>query len=113
MGECWCEGEETWMSMVGLPAASGSIRHTILSHPPFPCSFGADWDVFQQQFEEAFTQWPLAVGTGNHERDWPGSGDAFDNTARDSGGCRRFKALGEIIVNGHREIVWEAAECSG
>ena len=29
---------------------------------------------------------PLAVGMGNHERDWPGTGDAFGDSASDSGG---------------------------
>jgi hypothetical protein len=47
--------------------------------------YGADWDVFGDQFESVFTQWPMAVGTGNHERDWPHTDDAFANTARDSG----------------------------
>ncbi|KAI8476656.1 MAG: Metallo-dependent phosphatase-like protein [Monoraphidium minutum] len=48
--------------------------------------FAADWDVFGSQFEPAFTRWPVMVGTGNHERDWPGTGDAFQDTSLDSGG---------------------------
>ncbi len=56
------------------------------SWPPAPYSgFAADWDFFGEQFERAFTRWPLAVGMGNHERDWPGTGDAFNNTSSDSG----------------------------
>lgn len=37
------------------------------------------------QFERSFTRFPLAVGMGNHERDWPGTGDAFEDKAKDSG----------------------------
>jgi len=37
------------------------------------------------QFEQSFTRFPLAVGMGNHERDWPGTGDAFEDKAADSG----------------------------
>ena len=48
--------------------------------------YAADWDFFGQQFEASFTRWPLAIGMGNHERDWPGTGDAFNDTAADSGG---------------------------
>ena len=47
--------------------------------------FAADWDVFGSMFEPAFTRWPLMVGTGNHERDWPGTGDAFGDLSLDSG----------------------------
>ena len=49
--------------------------------------FAADWDVFGEMFEAAaFTRWPVLVGVGNHERDWPGTGDAFEGLSRDSGG---------------------------
>jgi hypothetical protein len=52
----------------------------------FRRGYGADWDWWGAQFEPAFRSWPMAVGTGNHERDWPGTGDAFKGTSRDSGG---------------------------
>ena len=47
--------------------------------------YAADWDYFGQQFERSFTMFPLAVGMGNHERDWPSTGDAFGDMASDSG----------------------------
>ncbi|GBF92766.1 hypothetical protein Rsub_05135 [Raphidocelis subcapitata] len=48
--------------------------------------FAADWDTFGKQFEPAFTRYPVMVAPGNHEADWPGTGDAFENKSRDSGG---------------------------
>eukprot|EP00798_Chlamydomonas_sp_ICE-L_P027166 gene27165-2406_t len=52
----------------------------------YAVGYGADWDQFGHQFEKAFTTFPLMVGTGNHERDYPGTGDAFADQASDSGG---------------------------
>ncbi|GAX76824.1 hypothetical protein CEUSTIGMA_g4270.t1 [Chlamydomonas eustigma] len=52
----------------------------------YAMGYGADWDYFGEQFESAFTRWPLAVAMGNHERDWPGTGDAFLDMSSDSGG---------------------------
>ncbi|KAF8067344.1 PAP1 [Scenedesmus sp. PABB004] len=49
----------------------------------------AEWDYFGHQFDPAFSAWPLAVATGNHERDWPGTGDVLDGMPvrdGDSGG---------------------------
>lgn len=42
------------------------------------------WDVFMDQFEVLATKAPVMLVAGNHERDFPGSGDRF-NTASDSG----------------------------
>ena len=39
--------------------------------------YGADWDVFGYQFEEAFAQWPLMTAPGNHEKDYPFTGVHF------------------------------------
>ncbi len=50
--------------------------------------YASDWDVWFDQFQQAFSRWPLMVGTGNHERDFKGTGDAFGDTARDSGAFR-------------------------
>lgn len=42
------------------------------------------WDVFMDQFEVLATKAPVMLVAGNHERDFPDSGDRF-NTASDSG----------------------------
>lgn len=42
------------------------------------------WDVFMDQFEVLATKAPVMLVAGNHERDFPSSGDRF-NTASDSG----------------------------
>lgn len=47
--------------------------------------YGAIWDRFFEQFQDVFGRVPLATVPGNHERDWPGSGDRFP-AVRDSGG---------------------------
>lgn len=49
--------------------------------------YAVDWDIFGMQFEPAFTRWPLMVGTGNHERDWPGTGDVFEESLDSGGEC--------------------------
>lgn len=50
--------------------------------------------MFGTQFEPAFTRWPVMVAPGNHERDWPGTGDAFGGLSTDSGeGGRRRRPL--------------------
>ncbi|DBB10212.1 TPA: hypothetical protein ACH3X3_001785 [Trebouxia sp. C0006] len=43
------------------------------------------WDVFMDQFEVLATKAPVMLVAGNHERDFPSSGDRY-NTAEDSGG---------------------------
>lgn len=42
------------------------------------------WDVFMDQFEVLATKAPVMLVAGNHERDFPLSGDRY-NTASDSG----------------------------
>ncbi|KAK9918496.1 hypothetical protein WJX75_004496 [Coccomyxa subellipsoidea] len=44
------------------------------------------WDVFMHQMEPLASQMPWMLTEGNHERDWPYSGDRFLNLATDSGG---------------------------
>ncbi|CAL8471735.1 g11277 [Coccomyxa elongata] len=44
------------------------------------------WDVFMHQMEPLVSQMPWMLTEGNHERDWPYSGDRFLNLATDSGG---------------------------
>ncbi|EIE21772.1 Metallo-dependent phosphatase [Coccomyxa subellipsoidea C-169] len=44
------------------------------------------WDVFMHQMEPLVSQMPWMLTEGNHERDWPYSGDRFLNLASDSGG---------------------------
>ncbi|MEW5319108.1 MAG: hypothetical protein WDW38_010278 [Sanguina aurantia] len=76
---------------VKLPAAlvaaeSDAQLALLIGDLAYALGYGADWDVFGQQFEEAFTMWPLLTGVGNHERDFPTTGDAFNNSSTDSGG---------------------------
>jgi hypothetical protein len=30
----------------------------------YALGYAADWDVFNAQWQQAFTRWPMAVGTG-------------------------------------------------
>ena len=52
-----------------MPSLSPCIYCNSPSSPP-AAQFAVDWDYFGAQFESAFTRWPLAVGMGNHERDY-------------------------------------------
>lgn len=45
----------------------------------------AEWDAFMGQIEPVATRVPYMTGEGNHERDYPRSGDRYTN-ATDSGG---------------------------
>ncbi|ONK60187.1 uncharacterized protein A4U43_C08F15310 [Asparagus officinalis] len=44
----------------------------------------SQWDRFTSQIEPIASAVPYMVGSGNHERDWPGSGSFYEN--KDSGG---------------------------
>ncbi|XP_042497349.1 probable inactive purple acid phosphatase 1 isoform X2 [Macadamia integrifolia] len=44
----------------------------------------SQWDQFTAQVEPIASTVPYMTGSGNHERDWPGSGSFYQNT--DSGG---------------------------
>lgn len=48
------------------------------------------WDVFMDQFEVLATQAPVMLVAGNHERDFPDSGDRY-GTNIDSGKSRDRK----------------------
>lgn len=50
------------------------------------CSgYGTQWDVFMDMMEPLVTQLPYMTLIGNHERDWPDTGDRYLNGVRDSG----------------------------
>lgn len=44
----------------------------------------SQWDQFTEQVEPVASAIPYMIGSGNHERDWPGTGSFYGNT--DSGG---------------------------
>ncbi|PKI31480.1 hypothetical protein CRG98_048127 [Punica granatum] len=44
----------------------------------------SQWDQFTAQVEPIASKVPYMVGSGNHERDWPGTGSFYENM--DSGG---------------------------
>ncbi|KAM0862339.1 hypothetical protein ACQ4PT_045332 [Festuca glaucescens] len=44
----------------------------------------SQWDQFTSQIEPIASTVPYMIGSGNHERDWPGTGSFYGN--RDSGG---------------------------
>lgn len=47
--------------------------------------FSSQWDVFFDQIQPLTTRMPYMTVPGNHERDWPNSGDRFP-AQYDSGG---------------------------
>ena len=48
--------------------------------------FMSQWDVYWNQLGPAVRAVPYMTVPGNHERDWPGSGDRFQGKSWDSGG---------------------------
>jgi hypothetical protein len=55
----------------------------------------SQWDRYHAQIEPLVTAVPYMVAIGNHERDWPGSGDRFPSMQDSGGECgvaheRRF-----------------------
>ncbi|GAX76191.1 hypothetical protein CEUSTIGMA_g3635.t1 [Chlamydomonas eustigma] len=71
----------------------------------YAMGYVSDWDYFTHQFEPAFTQFPTAFGLGNHERDWPYTGDAFNNTSHDSGGECGIAILKRFYTPGSRRAL--------
>lgn len=51
----------------------------------YACGYGAIWALFWDRWERVFARLPLMTAVGNHERDWPNSGDRFPDQ-HDSGG---------------------------
>jgi hypothetical protein len=49
--------------------------------------YGTQWDVYMDLMEPLLTKVPYMTVIGNHERDWPGTGDRFTADVRDSGVC--------------------------
>ena len=47
--------------------------------------YAVQWETFFDQLSPVVRRMPLMTVIGNHERDWPGSGDRF-GMAYDSGG---------------------------
>jgi hypothetical protein len=69
-----------------LPKESQAALALLIGDVSYAQGYASLWDWFGTQFQSSFAQWPLALGIGNHERDWPYTGDVYNNTARDSGG---------------------------
>lgn len=63
------------------------------------------WDVFMDQFEVLATKAPVMLVAGNHERDFPLSGDRF-NTASDSGELLGAQCSWAVMLN---DIAWAMA----
>lgn len=63
--------------------------------------YGAQWEVFADQIQPVARRMPWMTVGGNHERDWPDSGDRYGNVM-DSGGspyvCQYSIATGAAAV---------------
>jgi hypothetical protein len=65
----------------------------------------SQWDQFTAQVEPIASSVPYMVGSGNHERDWPGSGSFYGNL--DSGGECGVPAQNMFYVPAeNREQFW-------
>lgn len=70
---------------------SGEKGYQLLLHNgdiSYARGYVSQWDNFHNQMETVTTKMPYMVAPGNHERNWPGTGDRFDGRGLvyDSGG---------------------------
>ncbi|GFR45131.1 hypothetical protein Agub_g6511 [Astrephomene gubernaculifera] len=76
------------MAAEGGGAAGGvGAPYSLLLHNgdlSYARGYGTQWDNFMHQIQPLAARMPYMVAAGNHERDWPGSGDIFQ--VEDSGG---------------------------
>jgi hypothetical protein len=70
----------------------------------FLISLLLQWDNFMHQMEPLVSAVPYMTTHGNHERDWPNSGDRF-TTAYDSGGRRSRYGLTQALL-AQQQCVW-------
>ena len=73
--------------LLALPSSS----HAMVVHSgdiSYARGYQAIWPSFFDQIEPVASRVPWMTTLGNHERDWPGSGDRFDpkDNVNDSGG---------------------------
>jgi len=69
----------------------------------------SQWDQFTAQVEPIASTVPYMVGSGNHERDWPGSGSFYGNL--DSGGECGVPAQNMFYVPAeNREQFWYSTD---
>lgn len=93
MGETYEDGSQYhWEE----PAAVNTTTHMarigggnidVILHPgdlAYATGYESEWDRFMEAIEELASQAPYMTGQGNHERDYPGSGNSIG--AGDSGG---------------------------
>lgn len=91
----------------GAPNVSFALAREI-GFPDFIMHYGdisyargyvSEWDLFHHLNAQMMATHPWMVAMGNHERDWPGSGDRFDLVEDSGGECgvayqRRFPMPG-------------------
>lgn len=89
--------------LVVVPPAKALLMPLPLPHgrlSPNPTRFATLWDLYFDQVEPIATRVPLLATIGNHESNWPGHADKWNDSRTDSGGeCgvpweRRFQMPG-------------------
>lgn len=71
-GACLCPSKPASL-LVAVSVGNGGHR-----------GFATQWEVFFEQMAPLVRHMPYVIQIGNHERDWPGSGDRYHNIT-DSG----------------------------
>ena len=60
--------------------------------------YSSQWDVFFDQIQPLGRAMPYMTLIGNHERDWPGSGDRYPNGVIDSGAVAERGSCGTMLL---------------
>ncbi|KAK9830188.1 hypothetical protein WJX72_010191 [[Myrmecia] bisecta] len=93
MGQAEADGSNELSEMLpSLNTTRGMLNetdyHQLVVHNgdiSYARGYVAQWDAFFDQIQPLATRMPYMTVIGNHERDWPGSGDRYP-TQMDSGG---------------------------
>eukprot|EP00884_Botryococcus_braunii_P013968 jgi/Botrbrau1/22572/Bobra.176_1s0005.1 len=94
LGQSEVDGSNEWWQQIGSLQTlrhllQDAATHSLLIHNgdiSYACGYATQWDVYMEMMEPLVTQLPYMTLIGNHERDWPGTGDRYPSGVRDSGG---------------------------
>lgn len=70
--------------------------------------YGSQWEVFADQIQQLARRMPWMTVGGNHERDWPDSGDRYGSIfdSGELGSCHTQFFIGTLLT-------WQRQRCTG
>ena len=76
--------------------------------------YGSQWEVFADQIQPLARRMPWMTVGGNHERDWPDSGDRYGSIfdSGELGSCHTQFFIGTLFDMAAPKVHWRPAVCS-